>query len=129
MTENTQPETALDSTTTSAKESPSAMAATTVDAEPPREHAVEAGAGAGSDTTESADSTAVDNSGSAHADEAAVPRPHADSVESVEADSAESPDSTDSTAQAPTGAEEVTPQPSGSQPPESSEARRGGKES
>ena len=118
MTENTQPETALDSTTTSAKESPSAMAATTVDAEPPREHAVEAGAGAGSDTTESADSTAVDNSGSAHADEAAVPRPHADSVESVEADSAESPDSTDSTAQAPTGAEEVTPQPSGSQPPE-----------
>ena len=115
MTENTQPETALDSTTTSAKESPSAMAATTVDAEPPREHAVEAGAGAGSDTTESADSTAVDNSGSAHADEAAVPRPHADSVESVEADSAESPDST---AQAPTGAEEVTPQPSGSQPPE-----------
>jgi len=94
------------------------MAATTVDAEPPREHAVEAGAGAGSDTTESADSTAVDNSGSAHADEAAVPRPHADSVESVEADSAESPDSTDSTAQAPTGAEEVTPQPSGSQPPE-----------
>jgi len=118
VTENTQPETALDSTTTSAKESPSAMAATTVDAEPPREHAVEAGAGAGSDTTESADSTAVDNSGSAHADEAAVPRPHADSVESVEADSAESPDSTDSTAQAPTGAEEVTPQPSGSQPPE-----------
>ena len=118
MTENTQPETALDSTTTSAKESPSAMAATTVDAEPPREHAVEAGAGAGSDTTESADSTAVDNSGSAHADEAAVPRPHADSVESVEADSAESPDSTDSTAQAPTGAEEVAPQPSGSQPPE-----------
>ena len=118
MTENTQPETALDSTTTSAKESPSAMAATTVDAEPPREHAVEAGAGAGSDTTESADLTAVDNSGSAHADEAAVPRPHADSVESVEADSAESPDSTDSTAQAPTGAEEVTPQPSGSQPPE-----------
>ena len=118
MTENTQPETALDSTTTSAKESPSAMAATTVDAEPPREHAVEAGAGAGSDTTESADSTAVDNSGSAHADEAAVPRPHADSVESVEAGSAESPDSTDSTAQAPTGAEEVTPQPSGSQPPE-----------
>ena len=118
MTENTQPETALDSPPTSAKESPSAMAATTVDAEPPREHAVEAGAGAGSDTTESADSTAVDNSGSAHADEAAVPRPHADSVESVEADSAESPDSTDSTAQAPTGAEEVTPQPSGSQPPE-----------
>ena len=118
MTENTQPETALDSTTTSAKESPSAMAATTVDAEPPREHAVEAGAGAGSDTTESADSTAVDNSGSAHADEAAVPRPHADSVESVEADSAESPDSTDSTAQAPTGAEGVAPQPSGSQPPE-----------
>ena len=118
MTENTQPETALDSTTTSAKESPSAMAATTVDAEPPREHAVEAGAGAGSDTTESADSTAVDNSGSAHADEAAVPRPHADSVESVEADSTDSAESPDSTAQAPTGAEEVTPQPSGSQPPE-----------
>ncbi len=118
MTENTQPETALDSTTTSAKESPSAMAATTVDAEPPREHTVEAGAGAGSDTTESADSTAVDNSGSAHADEAAVPRPHADSVESVEADSTDSAESPDSTAQAPTGAEEVAPQPSGSQPPE-----------
>ena len=85
MTENTQPETALDSTTTSAKESPSAMAATTVDAEPPREHAVEAGAGAGSDTTESADSTAVDNSGAAHADEGAGPRPHADEGQSVEA--------------------------------------------
>ena len=68
MTENTQPDTALDSTATSAKETSSAIAAAATEAEPTREHAAEQA----SETNPASTASSVDDTTTTEpADEAA----------------------------------------------------------
>lgn len=111
MTENTQPDTALDPTTTSAEGTSSAIAATTAEAEPSSDESGAVGGtdsaadAAGADNADSADS--ADGADGADCADNAGPEPAAP-VEATEPDESAQP-------QPPAETAKHVPQPSGSQ--------------